>query len=97
MFEVECVDDKFEILVTILQQLFNERAPRPISFAKILIVKFQKSWLLKFQAGSLQPSVLIAWKWHVTRLIWQVQVIAHTIKPSMSVEKKTFSIVISGL
>ena len=69
MFEMECVDDKFEMLVTILPQLFNERAARPDSFTKILTVKFQKNWPPKIQAGSLQSSVLIAWEWHVTRLI----------------------------
>ena len=52
-----------------------------------LTVKFQKSWPPKFQAGSLQPRVWIARKWHVTTLIWLAQVISHTFKPSMPDEK----------
>ena len=43
-----------------------------------LTVKFQKIWPSKFQAGSLQPRVLISRKEHVTRMIWQAEVIAHS-------------------
>ena len=56
----------------------------------ILTVKFQKSWPLKFQAGSLQPKVLIARKWNVTGLIRLAQVIPHTFKPSMTDEKDNY-------
>ena len=61
-----------------------------ISVFITLTVKFQKSWPPKFQAGSLQPKVLIARNWHVTWLIWPAQVIPDTFKPSMPDEKEYF-------